>query len=66
MSGNIHGMPVSILAGLSQNLKNRFKCIDLGRDIQYVGVRDCDPGELDLIDSFAIPIYPDLDSELHQ
>ena len=32
-SGNIHGMPVAILAGLSQNLGERFKCLDLQRDL---------------------------------
>lgn len=51
-SGNLHGMPVAILAGLSENFKDRFKCMDLHTDLYYVGVRDTDPGERELIDSY--------------
>jgi arginase len=63
-SGNIHGMPVAIFAGLSQNLGNKFKCLDLSSELQYIGVRDCDPGEISAIDCLSIPIHDNLDSEL--
>lgn len=48
-SGNIHGMPVAILAGLSEKLGAQFRCISLSSDLVYVGVRDTDPGERDVI-----------------
>lgn len=59
-SGNVHGMPVAVLAGKTR-LHNQFTCIDIQKDIQYVGVRDCDPGELELVRRNRVPIYPHLD-----
>ncbi len=49
-SGNLHGMPVAILAGLSEQFKDQFKCLDVSTELQYIGVRDVDPGERELIE----------------
>ena len=62
-SGNIHGFPVGVLGGYSRLFGDQFKCLNINGDIAYIGVRDCDPGELQLARDTGIPMLDSLDSD---
>jgi len=60
LSGNIHGMPLSILMNL-QNIANKhFPWIERALDAEkliYVGVRDLDPFEAEIVSKLNIRTY---------
>lgn len=56
-SGNLHGMPLSILTGIEKNnnfffLHNYLKV----SNIMYIGLRDIDPYEQFILDKYNIPV----------
>ena len=58
-SGNLHGCPVSFLAGLNGNptgFEWLKKCLSLDR-VVYIGLRDVDPAEKKLLKEHNIKAY---------
>lgn len=61
-SGNVHGMPVAFLMGLVDNLKTLpsmdwFKPCLQPSDVVYIGLRDVDRPERDLIRKLGIKAF---------
>lgn len=59
LTGNIHGMPIAFLMG-----KGNEKLSNLGNDLRlkaenivYIGLRDVDPGEREIIENLGIKAY---------
>lgn len=60
LSGNLHGMPLSILCNLEDISKFHFKWIQNYLDpkkLIYVGLRDVDPFEMDAIEKLGIKYF---------
>jgi arginase len=60
-SGNVHGMPLSILMDIGGLRRRRFPWLKRSLDpdkLIYVGVRDLDPFETDLTRSLNIKAFP--------
>ncbi|KHG66047.1 arginase [Thermus sp. 2.9] len=56
-SGNIHGMPLAVLAGLGHpRLTEAFRAVD-PKDVVLVGVRSLDPGEKRLLKEMGVKVY---------
>uniref|UniRef100_A0A7C2GEG0 Arginase n=1 Tax=Thermus islandicus TaxID=540988 RepID=A0A7C2GEG0_9DEIN len=56
-SGNIHGMPLAVLAGLGHpRLTEVFRAVD-PRDLVLIGVRSLDPGERRLLLESGVRVY---------
>ncbi len=56
-SGNIHGMPLAVLAGLGHpRLVEAFKSLDPSH-IVLIGVRSLDPGERRLLQELGVRVY---------
>ncbi|GGM98041.1 arginase [Thermus composti] len=56
-SGNIHGMPLAVLAGLGdERLTQAFQAVD-PKDVVLVGVRSLDPGEKRLLKEMGVLVY---------
>ena len=53
-SGNMHGMPLSFLTGLSQNKFNFLQKILNFENLFYVGIRDLDNFEIEIIEKHNI------------
>ena len=65
-SGNMHGMPISIFTKMieSTNLTKKFEWIPdidiekfLSKQLIYIGLRDVDPGEWEILKKFNIKYY---------
>ena len=60
MSKNIHGMPLSFVSGLEDKLVHHTPFItnenqlDLSKQVMYVGIRDIDDFEADMISQYSI------------
>lgn len=52
-----------MLGGYSRVFGDQFKCISISEDVTYIGVRDCDAGELQLARAAGIPMLDSLDSD---
>lgn len=62
VSGNMHGMPVSFLMGLTENAKKLpgfdwFKPRVEHNDVVYIGLRDLDQDEKETIKKYGIKAY---------
>jgi arginase len=60
LSGNLHGMPLSILCNLEDISKFHFKWIHNYLDpkkLIYVGLRDIDPFEMEMIEKLGITYF---------
>jgi arginase len=60
ITGNLHGMPLSILLNLENVAKNNFEWIENFLDpkkLIYVGLRDLDPFELEILLTLGIKYY---------
>ena len=73
-SGNIHGMPLAMLAGLVPAAPgmpfdwlysgNRKPFVDL-KKLVYIGLRDVDEGEQEIIDHYGIKAYTRADVRMY-
>lgn len=61
VSGNMHGMPVSFLMGITESAKlpgfDWFKPRVAYKDLVYIGLRDLDQDEKETIKKFGIKAY---------
>jgi len=67
-TGNLHGMPLSILTGIENNYDFPFLKYKLKpSNIMYVGLRDVDPYEQFIVDKYNIPVITskDFNSDPH-
>lgn len=58
-SGHIHGTPVAVFLGLADGFKElaQFGSMVRPEDMVYLGVRDIDPGERDLLNQLGISTH---------
>jgi arginase len=58
LSGNMHGMPVSFLMGLDKSLELPFQSYLHPEELIYIGIRDLDPDEWDILKKHKIRYFP--------